>query len=100
MESSVTVKVKGTSRSHIPASVNLSDYLMHPEWRDLYNRVWDEADYVVPPAENGAFFITTNIVLTPNQVKKRLKVRKWDRESLPKHPEVISPACGTISAHI
>ena len=31
-------------------------------------RVWDEADYVVPPAENGAFFITTNVLITPNQV--------------------------------
>ncbi len=30
-------------------------------------RVWDEADYVVPPAENGAFFVTTNIIVTPNQ---------------------------------
>ena len=33
----------------------------------LYDRVWDEADYVVPPAENGAFFVTTNVVITPNQ---------------------------------
>ena len=33
----------------------------------LYERVWDEADYVVPPAENGAFFVTTNVVITPNQ---------------------------------
>ena len=30
-------------------------------------QVWDEADYVVPPAENGAFFVTTNVVITPNQ---------------------------------
>ena len=29
--------------------------------------MWDEADYVVPPAENGAFFVTTNVVITPNQ---------------------------------
>ena len=35
--------------------------------KDLYDRVWDEADYVVPPAENGAFFVTTNVVITPNQ---------------------------------
>ena len=33
---------------------------------DLH-QVWDEADYVVPPAENGAFFVTTNVVITPNQ---------------------------------
>ena len=31
------------------------------------HQVWDEADYVVPPAENGAFFVTTNVVITPNQ---------------------------------
>jgi len=29
--------------------------------------VWDEADYVIPPAENGAFFVTTNVIITPNQ---------------------------------
>ena len=33
----------------------------------LYEMVWDEADYVVPPAENGAFFVTTNVIITPNQ---------------------------------
>ena len=30
-------------------------------------KVWDEADYVVPPAENGAFFVTTNLLVTSNQ---------------------------------
>jgi P2X purinoceptor 4 len=35
----------------------------------MYERVWDEADYVVPPAENGAFFVMTNVVLTPNQTR-------------------------------
>ena len=43
-------------------------------WRDVVQctyvcRVWDEADYVVPPAENGAFFITTNLLVTPNQTQ-------------------------------
>ena len=42
-------------------------------WRDVVHmyvcRVWDEADYVVPPAENGAFFITTNLLVTPNQTQ-------------------------------
>jgi hypothetical protein len=36
---------------------------------DLYNRVWDEADYVIPPAENGAFFVATNVIVTPNQTR-------------------------------
>ena len=35
----------------------------------FFLRVWDEADYVVPPAENGAFFITTNLNITPNQTQ-------------------------------
>jgi len=38
-------------------------------WHHMYERVWDEADYVVPPAENGAFFVTTNVIITPNQTR-------------------------------
>eukprot|EP00095_Tigriopus_kingsejongensis_P001653 snap_masked-scaffold801_size95070-processed-gene-0.12 protein:Tk01653 transcript:snap_masked-scaffold801_size95070-processed-gene-0.12-mRNA-1 annotation:"hypothetical protein DAPPUDRAFT_206200" len=67
VESSVTVKLKGTSRSHIPTHDNVTT--VPSDWRHLYNRIWDVADYVVPPAENGAFFITTNVVLTPNQTQ-------------------------------
>ena len=69
IESSVTVKVKGTSRSHMDANESALAASLPPRWRALYNRVWDVADYVVPPAENGAFFITTNVVLTPNQTQ-------------------------------
>ena len=36
---------------------------------DLYTRVWDVADYVVPPAENGAFFVATNVIITANQTR-------------------------------
>ena len=39
---------------------------------DLYTRVWDEADYVVPPAENGAFFVATNVIITPNQTRGKI----------------------------
>ena len=35
----------------------------------LYTRVWDVADYVVPPAENGAFFVATNVIITANQTR-------------------------------
>ena len=35
--------------------------------RKMYERVWDESDYVIPPAENSAFFVMTNVVITPNQ---------------------------------
>ena len=50
-----------------------------------FDRVWDEADYVVPPAENGAFFITTNVLVTPNQTQSRC----------PENSKVISPLLKT-----
>ena len=53
--------MKGYSQS------SLGSVLMTPHLRALYERVWDEADYVVPPSDNGAFFVTTNVVITPNQ---------------------------------
>ena len=40
-----------------------------PEYRHLYNRIWDVTDYVVPPSENGAVFVTTNVIITPNQTR-------------------------------
>ena len=36
---------------------------------DVYTRIWDVADYVIPPAENGAFFVATNVIITPNQTR-------------------------------
>lgn len=39
------------------------------ERQAMYERVWDESDYVVPPSENNAFFVMTNVVLTPNQTR-------------------------------
>ena len=40
----------------------------------LYNRIWDEADYVIPPADNGAFFVATNVVITPNQTRGDISI--------------------------
>ena len=57
-------QVKGYSISRLDEDVASQ---LEPSLRLLYERVWDEADYVVPPAENGAFFVTTNVVITPNQ---------------------------------
>ena len=59
----VNTKVKGYSQS----SLGSQDPSVPPNNRLLYERVWDKADYVVPPAENGAFFINTNVVITPYQ---------------------------------
>jgi len=66
IESSVTTKVKGYSQSTLQDVLKMHN-LKSSNIKDLYDRVWDEADYVVPPAENGAFFVTTNVVITPNQ---------------------------------
>uniref|UniRef100_T1JIG8 Uncharacterized protein n=1 Tax=Strigamia maritima TaxID=126957 RepID=T1JIG8_STRMM len=51
LQSAVTSKVKG---------VVSTEHLGH---------VWDVADYVVPPQENGAFFVMTNAIITPNQTQ-------------------------------
>ena len=37
--------------------------------RSMYERIWDEADYVIPPSEGNAFFVLTNAVITPNQTR-------------------------------
>ncbi|KAI0207936.1 P2X purinoceptor 4 [Lamellibrachia satsuma] len=61
VESAVHTQVKGVlytnySRQHI---------------RGISNRVWDVADYVIPPQDNGAFFVMTNMIVTPNQIQGR-----------------------------
>ena len=58
------------------AATGLENFLhqskpQYEDSRQRFDRVWDEADYVVPPAENGAFFITTNVLITPNQTQSR-----------------------------
>lgn len=59
--SSVTTKVKGVSSTNLTPELNDSF--------PLYNgiHVWDSADYIVPPEENGAFFVMTNMIITPDQ---------------------------------
>ncbi|EDV21626.1 uncharacterized protein TRIADDRAFT_59819 [Trichoplax adhaerens] len=54
-QNSVTSKVKGV------AFVN---YTKDP---NIGTRVWDPADYIIPPEENGAFFVMTNMIITKNQ---------------------------------
>ncbi|XP_059179557.1 P2X purinoceptor 4-like isoform X2 [Physella acuta] len=57
VQSAVTTKVKGivfSNYSHLP---------------DIGMRTWDVADYVIPPQENSAFFVMTNVVPTLNQTQ-------------------------------
>ncbi|XP_075417290.1 P2X purinoceptor 5 isoform X2 [Tenrec ecaudatus] len=52
LQSSVITKVKGV------AFTNTSE---------LGERLWDVADYVIPPQGESAFFVVTNLIVTPNQ---------------------------------
>ncbi|XP_056008746.1 P2X purinoceptor 4-like isoform X2 [Ostrea edulis] len=54
VQSVVTTKVKGI------VMVNTS---IHPDIQSI----WDVADYIVPPQENNAFFVITNLIVTPFQ---------------------------------
>ncbi|XP_012942306.1 purinergic ATP P2X4 receptor subunit 1 isoform X1 [Aplysia californica] len=56
VQSAVTTKVKGIAFSNgsIPG---------------IGTRTWDVADYVIPPQENDAFFVMTNVVVTPGQTQ-------------------------------
>ncbi|CAG0883151.1 unnamed protein product [Darwinula stevensoni] len=63
VESAVTTKVKGVAYS------NFSDDQLHvPDaYKPMYRRIWDVADQVIPASENNAFFVATNVIITPNQ---------------------------------
>ncbi|XP_042636436.1 P2X purinoceptor 5 [Orycteropus afer afer] len=52
LQSAVITKVKGV------AFTNTSE---------LGERLWDVADYVIPPQGENVFFVVTNLIVTPNQ---------------------------------
>ncbi|KAM6163681.1 P2X purinoceptor 5 [Rhynchocyon petersi] len=52
LQSAVITKVKGV------AFTNTSE---------LGERLWDVADYVIPPQGESVFFVVTNLIVTPNQ---------------------------------
>lgn len=55
--------VQGSTTSKVKGVVYSQDI---PE---IGPRLWDTADYIVPPQMNSAFFVTTNLILTPNQTQ-------------------------------
>ncbi|XP_059086037.1 P2X purinoceptor 4-like isoform X1 [Tigriopus californicus] len=84
VESSVTTKIKGVIRSELDPDSHDDPYSIHKDFpkalnahgrnwftnlKALYTRIWDVADYVIPAAENGAFFVATNVIITPNQTR-------------------------------
>ncbi|XP_033102381.1 P2X purinoceptor 4-like isoform X2 [Anneissia japonica] len=66
VEGTATAKVKGTSFTNI---TNAPDLAIPVEKTDPYNRVWDVSDYVIPPQQTDAFFIMSNMVITPDQTQ-------------------------------
>ena len=57
------------------------------QWKPLYRRIWDVTDYVVPPTENNAFFVTTNVIITPNQTQGEC----------PEDPSIPGAKCDPVS---
>ncbi|XP_071180605.1 P2X purinoceptor 4-like isoform X2 [Mytilus edulis] len=55
VQSAVTTKLKGVV------------YVNQSQYPDITTFVWDVAEYVVPPQENNAFFVITNLIETPKQ---------------------------------
>ncbi|XP_057295438.1 P2X purinoceptor 4-like [Hydractinia symbiolongicarpus] len=60
--SSVSTKLKGT------AYVDFKDFYS-PLFQGI--QVYDPADYVIPAQENNAFFVMTNMIITPNQTQSK-----------------------------
>lgn len=54
--SSVTTKVKGIALTNTT---------------EMGERIWDVADYIIPPQEDGSFFVLTNMIITPNQTQSK-----------------------------
>ncbi|XP_015994335.2 P2X purinoceptor 5 isoform X1 [Rousettus aegyptiacus] len=52
LQSSIITKVKGVTFTNTS---------------ELGERLWDVADYVIPPQGENVFFIITNLIVTPNQ---------------------------------
>ncbi|XP_068749679.1 P2X purinoceptor 4-like [Montipora capricornis] len=62
--SSVTTKVKGTSLTNLTHILGNDSF---PLYGGIH--VWDSSDYVVPPQETEAFFVMTNMIITPSQTQ-------------------------------
>ncbi|XP_022108443.1 P2X purinoceptor 4-like isoform X2 [Acanthaster planci] len=76
--SSVTTKLKGVSYTNISGLPDLNIKDTTP-----YDRIWDVSDYVVPPQQSNAFFVMTNMIITPNQ----------QRGQCPEDPRVPNVGC-------
>ncbi|XP_022108433.1 P2X purinoceptor 4-like isoform X2 [Acanthaster planci] len=64
VEGSATAKLKGVAYTNITDAWDLQVDDPTP-----YNRIWDLADYVIPPQQTNAFFVMTNMVITPKQTR-------------------------------
>ncbi|XP_072043608.1 P2X purinoceptor 4-like isoform X2 [Amphiura filiformis] len=75
VQGSVTTKLKGVAYTNITEALDLRSSI-DPE---PYNRAWDLADYVIPPQQTNAFFVMTNMVITPAQTRSTCAEDPWIR---------------------
>ncbi|KAF4520677.1 hypothetical protein B566_EDAN006353 [Ephemera danica] len=64
IQSDVTIKLSGVT--HTNFSAHQFQTQIPSEYHALYNRIWYATD-VVPSQFNDAFFVMTNLIITPNQ---------------------------------
>ncbi|XP_013384595.1 P2X purinoceptor 4 isoform X2 [Lingula anatina] len=70
----VIVIKKGYQDTDIPISAATTklkgvDFTNITKVPSIGARIWDVADYVIPPQEKDAFFVMTNMIITPNQTQ-------------------------------
>uniref|UniRef100_A0A1I8FT08 TMC domain-containing protein n=1 Tax=Macrostomum lignano TaxID=282301 RepID=A0A1I8FT08_9PLAT len=56
------------------------EYTNYSNIPSIGDRIWDVADWAIPPQMNSAFFVTTNVVITKNQTHSTCeedKDNKW-----------------------
>ena len=82
------LQVKGISYSSFQSNHTIPNISI--EHRDVYERIWDETDYMIPPAENNAFFIMTNFVITPNQIRSECPEDHLENDAMLCHPDQTS----------
>ncbi|XP_071477114.1 P2X purinoceptor 4-like [Diadema antillarum] len=80
--SAVTCKLKGVAYTNITDDPNLNVKDTSP-----YNRIWDVSDYVIPPQQTNAFFVMTNMIITPDQQKGEC----------PEDPDIPNAVCSDDS---
>lgn len=88
--SGTSVKISGPSISNV--EINPLSILLKP-------KIWDIADIVIPAQQNSGFFITTNVLVTPNQTQSFCAEAKSVKNSYCKNDSDCVKGFTTNSMH-